>query len=223
MPDPELQSFDPQQPTPQMLLWAYQRGIFPMIDLTCGRFDWYSPDPRAVLPLDSFRVRPSLDRVIRRRDFDIRSDRDFEAVIRACADRKREGAWINERLIRLYLDLHEAGSAHSVEAWREGQLVGGLCGIQIGGAFFGDTMFSVPSLGGTNSSKVCLVYLVRWMRHRGFEILDTQFRNEHLLQFGCEEIPREEYLNRLARAVDLPVTWGDFLPLPAPDNPTAGT
>ncbi len=196
-----------------MLLEAYRCGIFPMVNLTCDRFEWYAPDPRGVIPLDRFRVRSSLRRVVRQGEFEISSDRDFEAVIRACADRSRQGAWISEHLVDLYLQLHAIGHAHTVEAWRDGQLVGGLCGVQIGGAFFGDTMFSWPDRGGSNSSKVCLVYLVRWMRHRGFALLDTQFRNEHLEQFGCVDIPRSEYMRQLAHAVDLPVTWGDFRPL----------
>lgn len=213
-PDPT--TFDPQKPTAELLLWAYRRGIFPMADLRRGVIEWYSPDPRGVIPLDRFRIRASLARVVRRGDFEISSDVDFEAVIRACAARRRDGCWINEPLMEAYLDLHRRGRAHSVEARRDGDLVGGLYGVQIGGAFFGESMFVRSEGGGTNASKVCLVHLVRWMRHQGFTLLDTQFWNPHLDQFGCIEIPREEYLAVLQLAVNLPVTWGRFRPLDEP-------
>ena len=209
MKAPETGHFDPQRPTADLLLWSYRRGIFPMADLSVDRIDWYSPDPRGVIPLESFRVRKSLQRVVKRGDFEIRSDTAFERVIRACAD-PRGSDWINDRLIRAYCELHEVGCAHSVEAWLGDKLVGGLYGVQIGGAFFGESMFSRPKTGGTNASKVCLVHLVRWLRKRMFALLDTQYWNRHLNQFGCIEIPREEYLRRLQEAVDASVTWGRF-------------
>lgn len=207
MKAPDTGQFDPQKPTADLLLWSYRRGIFPMADLSADRIDWYSPDPRGVIPLDAFRVRKSLQRVVKRGDFEIRSDSAFEEVIRACAD-PRGSDWINDRLIRAYSELHDLGYAHSVEAWLGDKLVGGLYGVQIGGAFFGESMFSRPKVGGTNSSKVCMVHLVRWMRHRKFTLLDSQYWNRHLNQFGCIEIPREEYLRKLQEAVDAPVTWG---------------
>jgi len=212
------QNVDPDRPHADLLLWAYRRGMFPMAAPRGRadprpaerRLDWYSPDPRGIIPLEGFRTPASLRRIVRRSDFDIRSDTGFERVIRACAAPRRRGGWINERLIEAYVELHRRGAAHSIEAWRGDALVGGLYGVHIGGAFFGESMFIRPELGGTNASKVCLVHLVRWLRRRGFALLDTQFRNRHLEQFGCIEVPREQYLAELSRAVDLPVTWGRF-------------
>ncbi len=214
MKAPETGHFDPQRPTADLLLWSYRRGIFPMADLSVDRIDWYSPDPRGVIPLDSFRVRKSLQRVVKRGDFEIRSDSSFEQVIRACAD-PRGSDWINDRLIRAYCELKELGCAHSIEAWRNGKLVGGLYGVQIGGAYFGESMFSRPRSGGTDASKVCLVHLVRWLRHRKFTLLDTQYWNRHLNQFGCIEISREHYLKELQFAINLPFSWGAFQQLEA--------
>jgi leucyl/phenylalanyl-tRNA--protein transferase len=205
---------DPEHPTPELLLWAYRRGIFPMADPITGEMGWYSPDPRGIIPLVGFRVSRNLARAVRQRRFDIRCDTAFGEVMRACAKpRSRDDLpWIDDRLITAYAGLHRLGHAHSVEAWREGTLVGGLYGVQIGAAFFGESMFVFPNLGGTNASKICLVHLVGHMRRRGFTLLDTQFVNPHLRQFGCIEIPRAEYLHRLADAVARPVTWGEFEP-----------
>ena len=198
--------------TADLLLAGYRRGWFPMVDPITGAIEWFNPDPRAVIPLDAFHVPRSLARVVRRGRFDVRSDTSFEPVMRACAA-PRSGdnlTWIDERMIEVYGRLHDLGHAHTVEAWRDGRLVGGLYGVQIGGAFFGESMFTRPDLGGTDASKVCLVHLVRWMVHRGFALLDTQFTTEHLLRFGCREIPRTVYLDRLEKAVGRPVTWGSF-------------
>jgi leucyl/phenylalanyl-tRNA--protein transferase len=203
---------DPDQPTPDLLLWAYRRGVFPMADPLTGQMDWYSPDPRGIIPLAEFHVPDTLARIVRRGGFKLRSDTAFAEVMRECS-RPRPGeplSWIDDRLITAYAALHERGHAHSVEAWSDAVLVGGLYGVHIGGAFFGESMFVRPEQGGTNASKVCLVHLVEHLRRRGFVLLDTQFTNPHLDQFGCTEIPREEYLALLAEAVDLPVTWGDF-------------
>lgn len=205
--------FDPHHPTVQMLLWAYRQGVFPMAEIETDEIHWYCPDPRGLIPLDDFRVPKSLARVVRNGNLDIRSDTAFESVIRACAEPRRDGSWISERLIEVYLQLHSTGNAHSVEAWRENRLVGGLYGVHIGGAFFGESMFSHPEQGGRDASKVCLVQLVAWMRSRGFLLLDTQFRTPHLDQFGCIEIPRQDYLTRLSDAVKRDVTWGSFHPL----------
>ncbi|MHC4947584.1 MAG: leucyl/phenylalanyl-tRNA--protein transferase [Planctomycetota bacterium] len=200
---------------PDVLVRAYRRGIFPMADPITGRLEWYRPDPRAVIPLDDFRVRPSLRRVVRSGRFEVVADRAFEAVMRACAEPRGDDdlPWIDERLVRAYAGLHGVGLAHSVEARRGGRLVGGLYGVAIGAAFCGESMFVRPEAGGTDASKVCLVHLVRWLRHRGYTLLDTQFTNPHLLQFGCVEIPAAAYLARLADAVDRDVTWGEFEPL----------
>lgn len=213
---PRPQSFDTQHPTPQMLLWAYQRSLFPMADPRSDAIEWYSPDPRGIIPLDGFHEPASLSRVVRSRRFDVRADTRFESVMRACAAPRSADdlSWIDERLVEAYVELHEQGHAHSVEAWRGDRLVGGLYGVQIGGAFFGESMFVVPDDGGTDASKVCLVHLVGWLRHRGFSLLDTQFTNPHLERLGAIEIDREEYLLRLREAVVQPVSWGEFEVLP---------
>ncbi len=200
---------DLERPNAELLLRAYARGIFPMADPRTGALDYYSPDPRAVIPLDAFHVPKSLARVAKSGVFEVRSDTAFEEVIRACAESRpsRAETWLDERLIRPYLDLHARGFAHSVEAWRDGRLVGGLYGVHIGAAFFGESMFSCPELGGRDSSKVCLVTLVEWLRAGGFHLLDTQFRTAHLDRFGCVEIPREEYLERLGEALERRGRW----------------
>ena len=203
---------DLQRPSADVLLWAYRRGVFPMADPRSGVVDWYRPDPRGILPLDQFTVPRNLARAVRQRPFKIRSDTAFERVMRSCAfDRSVwNQSWISDDLIGGYVELHRIGNAHSVEAWLGDQLVGGLYGVHIGGAFMGESMFSRPHLGGTNSSKICLVHLVRWMRLRGFTLLDTQFWNPHLEQFGCVEITAKQYLRQLQRAVNRDVSWGAF-------------
>lgn len=192
-----------------MLLWAYASGIFPMADPHTNRIDWYSPDPRGIIPLDGFHVPKNLAREVRKGRFQIRFDTAFKRVMRSCAvDRNQDNeSWINERIITAYTDLHERGNAHSVEAWRDDQLVGGLYGVAIGGAFFGESMFTRPDRGGTNASKICLAHLVRHLNERGYTLLDTQFTNPHLEQFGCIEITRDEYLKRLQHAISLAVAW----------------
>lgn len=197
-------SASPKPPlTPRMLLSAYAQGYFPMGDPESGEIHWYSPDPRGHLPLDSFHVPDSLRKRVRSGVFEIRLDTEFEEVMRQCA-RPRRGqpeTWINEEIIRAYVDAHRRGFAHSVEAWRQGRLVGGLYGVSIHAAFFGESMFSRPDLGGTDASKVCLVALVDRLKARGFLLLDTQFVNEHLAKFGCAAISRETYLTRLDAAL----------------------
>jgi leucyl/phenylalanyl-tRNA--protein transferase len=212
---------DPQRPDAALLRWAYAQGVFPMADPDGGHIGWYSPDPRGIIPLDAFHVPRTLARALRRRDLEIRADTAFEHVMRECGERRdleRDGGtWIDERLVRAYVELHEAAGgrsgtagAHSVEAWRGDELVGGLYGVHLGAAFFGESMFVRPELGGTDSSKICLVRLVEHLRARGFTLLDTQFWNPHLDQFGCTEIPRDDYLARLAEALRHPATWGQF-------------
>jgi leucyl/phenylalanyl-tRNA--protein transferase len=203
---------DLQDPTPDLLISAYTRGVFPMADARTGELVWLSPDPRAILPLDELRVSRSLARVVRSGRFEIRTDTAFELVMRACAESRpdRDETWIDDRLIRAYTALHALGLAHSVEAWREGELVGGLYGVQVGAAFCGESMFHRPELGGTDASKVCLVRLVEWLRAGSFQLLDVQFMTPHLARLGCVEISREAYLERLGRALR---RWGDW---PAP-------
>lgn len=188
--------------TPELLIQAYRAGIFPMGHEGPESFiGWYAPDPRGILPLDGFHVPGNLAKLVRRERFEVVSDRDFEAVIRGCAD--RPSTWITEEIIEAYMALHQRGYAHSVECWQEGRLAGGLYGVAIGGAFFGESMFYRVS----NASKVALVHLVRQMRAGGFVLLDTQYKTDHLAQFGVIEIPRAEYQRRLARALNVDATW----------------
>jgi len=187
--------------TPDVLLAAYRRGLFPMADPKTRAVDWYAPDPRAILPLDGFRVSRSLRRACRSGGFEVWSDRDFEGTIDGCAARRE--TWISPQIRAAYAALHRLGHAHSVEAWRDGALVGGLYGVHAGGAFMGESMFHRA----TDASKVALVALVAAMRRRGFALLDIQFMTRHLYSFGAMEITRAEYLRRLAAALRLSPAW----------------
>jgi len=182
-----------------LLISAYATGWFPMA--VEGEIRWFSPDPRGIFPLDAFHLPKRLARVVRQGSFRIEIDRAFEDVMRACAAEDRDpldpGTWINEEIIESYVALHERGFAHSVEAWQEDQLVGGLYGVSLRGAFFGESMFSRE----TNASKVALVALIERLRSRGYLLLDTQWVTPHLQQFGATEIPREDYLRRLERSL----------------------
>jgi leucyl/phenylalanyl-tRNA--protein transferase len=180
-----------------------------MADPRTGRLEWFSPDPRGILPLDGLHVPRRLARTIRRGRFALRTDTAFESVIRACASARpgRRETWLDDRLIDVYVELHRLGHAHSVEAWLGDELVGGLYGLHIGAAFFGESMFSVPEAGGTDSSKVCLVALAQALREQGFRLLDTQFRTAHLARFGCIEIRRRRYLELLQEAVAVEMDW----------------
>lgn len=170
-----------------------------------GQIGWFSPDPRGVLPLDTFHVSTRLSRVIRSRRFDVRFDTAFPDVMRACAERPdEEGTWINDDILDSYGALHRLGLAHSVEAWRNGELVGGASGVHIGGAFFGESMFHRE----TDASKVALAALVGRLVRQGFTLLDTQWVTPHLVQFGAVEIPRKEYLRRLAVATGKSCVFG---------------
>jgi leucyl/phenylalanyl-tRNA--protein transferase len=182
---------------PALLVRAYREGIFPMA-LDDGEIGWFSPDPRGIIPLDTFHVPARLARVARSGRFEIRIDAAFEAVMRACAERRDDdGTWISDEIVESYVALFRLGLAHSVEVWRGGALVGGLYGVSIGGAFFGESMFHRE----TDASKVALVALVDRLRRRGFTLLDTQWVTPHLQQFGATEIPRSEYLKRLRVAL----------------------
>ena len=184
--------------TPQLLLNAYSQGIFPMADED-GTIYWYDPDPRAIIPLDTFHIPRSLARTIRRGNFEVRVDAAFRAVMEACAEPTpgREITWINAEIIEAYCELHALRFAHSVETWIEGELAGGLYGVALGGLFAGESMFSWV----TDSSKVALVYLVERLRRGGFCLLDTQFMTDHLRRFEAIEISRQEYRARLAHAL----------------------
>jgi leucyl/phenylalanyl-tRNA---protein transferase len=179
-----------------LLVSAYTQGWFPMAGED-GVVRWYSPDPRGILPLDAFHVPSRLARVVRSGQFEIHVDRAFPEVIRACATAVRDpddpGSWISDEIADSYVALHEQGIAHSVEAWHEGKLAGGLYGVAIGGAFFGESMFHRVK----DASKVALVALVERLRGRGYTLLDTQWVTEHLEQFGAQEVRRSEYLKRL--------------------------
>jgi leucyl/phenylalanyl-tRNA--protein transferase len=186
----------------ELLLSAYASGWFPMA-VEGGEINWYSPDPRGIIPLDAFHVPGRLARVVRQGTFCIEINRSFEDVIRACADADRDpddpGSWISEEIIESYLVLHRQGFAHSVEAWKDGALAGGLYGVALKGAFFGESMFHLAP----NASKVALVALVERLRAREFRLLDIQWVTEHLQQFGAQEIPRHEYLKLLDESLRL--------------------
>ncbi|HLI13196.1 MAG TPA: leucyl/phenylalanyl-tRNA--protein transferase [Alphaproteobacteria bacterium] len=186
--------------TPELLLRAYAVGIFPMADSRSSRhLYWLDPEWRGILPLDRFHIPRRLRRTVRRGGFEVKADQAFAAVIAACAERRagRPDSWINHDIERLYKALHDMGVAHSVECWRGGRLVGGLYGVALGGAFFGESMFSHE----TDASKVALVHLAARLTRGGFSLLDTQFITKHLEQFGAVEIPRTEYRTRLAAAL----------------------
>ena len=191
----------------ELLLAAYASGWFPMADDE-GVISWYSPDPRGILPLAEFHAPSRLQRVVRRGHFEVGIDLAFETVIRACADAERDpddsGTWISEEIIESYCALHALGYAHSIEVRQSGELAGGLYGVALGGAFFGESMFHRA----TDASKVALVALVERLRARGFALLDTQWVTPHLEQFGAVEIPRPDYMELLDRSVRLEVTFG---------------
>jgi len=181
---------------PELLLDAYARGIFPM-GLPDGEIGWFSPDPRGVLPLDRFHVPHGLLRTLKKRLFEIRFNTAFAQVMRACAE--RDETWIDEEILCSYERLHQLGFAHSVEAWREGNLVGGLYGVAMGGVFFGESMFHTE----TDASKVALHALIARLGEQQFALLDIQWVTPHLATFGAVEIPRREYLRKLRHALGL--------------------
>ncbi len=188
--------------TAKLLISAYTQGIFPMgVD---GELQWFCPDPRAIIPLDTFHVPKTLGQLYRRGLFEIRVNTRFREVMLACADRP-EGSWINDEIVRAYVRLFRLGVAHSVECWRDQRLVGGLYGVSLGGAFFGESMFHRHR----DASKVALVALVERLRTRGYTLLDTQFKTEHLARFGVVEIPREAYLRKLDAALHVPSRFAD--------------
>lgn len=186
--------------TPEILVRAYCTGIFPMSE---SRDDpdvfWVNPKRRGILPLDDFHVPRSLRKAVRRGDFDIRCDTQVRAVIEGCAQPRpgHPDTWINDSILEAYVELHDMGLVHSIEAWADGELAGGLYGVALGGAFCGESMFSTR----TGASKVALVHLVARLRLGGFQLLDTQFVNEHLAQFGCVDISAHDYLERLDDAL----------------------
>lgn len=188
------------QLTPEILLKAYRAGIFPMAETADDpELFWVDPERRGILPLDAFHVPRRLRRLVRQDRFEVRVDSDFPATLTACAEatEKRPNTWINNEIVRLYTALHRSEAAHSVECWQNGNLVGGLYGVSIGGAFFGESMFSRVA----DASKVALVHLVSLMRIGGYRLLDLQFVTPHLAQFGAIEVPRAQYHRLLAEAL----------------------
>jgi leucyl/phenylalanyl-tRNA--protein transferase len=192
--------------TPELVLRAYAEGWFPMAE----RHDdpelfWVSPDNRAIFPLDAFHVPRRLARVVKAERFTVTADLAFVDVMKACAapGKGREDSWINPEIVRLYTALHASGHAHSIECWSAAQLVGGLYGVRLGGAFFGESMFTRE----TDASKVALVHLVARLIKGGFRLLDAQFQTQHLARFGAVEIPREDYLSRLRGAIAALAYW----------------
>jgi leucyl/phenylalanyl-tRNA--protein transferase len=196
----------PEPITPQILLRAYAAGLFPMAeDAGDDNLSWYDPRERGIFPLDGLIVSKSLAKTIRAQKFEIRIDSDFDQVIAACAESRpdREKTWINQSIVLLFGELFDMGFAHTIEAWRDGELVGGLYGLALAGAFFGESMFHRA----TDASKVCLVHLVARLRRGGFALLDSQFITPHLASLGAIEISRADYRRRLDDALRL---RGDF-------------
>ena len=195
--------------TPEVLLNAYAAGIFPMAESADDQsLFWIDPEFRGILPLDGFHVPRRLKRTVRSAKFDVRIDTSFDAVVSGCADStpSRPSTWINQRIRHLYQQLFEMDRCHTVEVWREGKLVGGLYGINLGGAFFGESMFSRES----DASKVALVHLVARLKTGGFTLLDTQFITDHLSRFGVLEISREEYHGILQTALTVQADFDAF-------------
>jgi len=181
----------------EALLSAYASGWFPMA-VAPGEIRWYSPDPRGIIPLDTFHVPRRLARTLRAHRFEIRIDTDFRGVIAACAAREdADGNWIDHEIMESYAALHDRGHAHSVETWQDGALVGGLYGVALKGAFFGESMFHRVD----DASKAALAALVERLSARGYTLLDTQWVTDHLLQFGATEVPRRRYLRLLDAAL----------------------
>jgi leucyl/phenylalanyl-tRNA--protein transferase len=192
--------------TPDLMLRAYRAGLFPMAETRQGdRLYWLDPEQRGVLPLDRFHLPRRLLRTVLNGGFEITVDRDFAATIAACAQAApgREDTWINRDIERLFTALFRLGHAHSVECRQDGRMVGGLYGVALGSAFFGESMFSRVR----DASKVALAHLMARLRLGGFRLLDTQFVTEHLAQFGAVEVPRDAYKALLAAAVDTPARW----------------
>ncbi|MBY5530601.1 leucyl/phenylalanyl-tRNA--protein transferase [Rhizobium leguminosarum] len=189
--------------TPDILLRAYSIGLFPMAESADDpEIFWVEPELRGVLPLDHFHVSKSLAKAVRKKPFEIRFDHAFDEVITACAEETsgRPSTWINKTIRSLYSTLFDMGHAHTVEAWEGDELVGGLYGVSLGSAFFGESMFSRR----TDASKICLVHLVDRLRERGFTLLDTQFTTEHLKTFGAIDVPKAGYALMLSAAMESP-------------------
>lgn len=195
--------------SPQMLLSAYAQGAFPMADPETGRVDYFTCDPRAIFEPATWQPGERLARTIRNGPFEVRIDSAFEAVVTACAtDRSNENrSWIAERIRSAFHDLHGLGLAHSVEAWVGDRLAGGLYGVALGGAFVGESMFTVREPWARDASKVAFAALMRRLGRRGFTLVDSQYANPHVLALGAVEIPFGRYLERLRAAITLDVDF----------------
>jgi leucyl/phenylalanyl-tRNA---protein transferase len=195
--------------TPQVLLQAYAAGVFPMAESASDpALYWVEPEERGIIPLDGFHISRSLRKRVKQQTYDIRIDTAFNQVIAECAAKSdsRKETWINKRIVSLYSQLHKMGCAHSVESWHEGELVGGLYGIRIGAAFFGESMFSRA----TDASKVALVHLIARLKYGGFTLLDAQFVNPHLLQFGSLAVKKADYHKLLEPALEKDADFKSF-------------
>ena len=193
-----------------MLLRIYAAGAFPMWDEEFDEVHLFRPDPRAVIEFDSVHVPRRLARTIRSRPFEITSDRAFDRVLDECHRERADGCWCSPEMAVAYSELHDRGFAHSVEAWRDGELVGGLYGVHLGSAFMAESMFSRPGRGGTDASKVVLIESLARLRASGFRLFDVQFKNEHIEQFGVVEIDGDRYLERFENAARSPCDWPTF-------------
>ena len=183
---------------PAELLYAYSQGYFPMaIPEDDNEIFWFKPEMRGIIPLDTFHISKNLRRLYNKQYFELRINGDFEGTMRACAE--REDTWISEDIVQSYCKLHEMGYGFSFEAWREGKLVGGLYGVIIGKAYFGESMFHREN----DASKIALIFLVQFLKDNGFKLLDTQYINDHLKQFGATEVPNADYENMLAGALEV--------------------
>ncbi|WP_234735836.1 leucyl/phenylalanyl-tRNA--protein transferase [Tellurirhabdus bombi] len=191
------------------LIYGYINGIFPMADADNSLY-WYSPEPRAIIPLDTYKPAKSLRPVLNKNTFEVRIDTDFEQVMRYCASPRYDGdsTWISDEIVEAYVELHQLGLAHSVEAYIDNRLVGGLYGVSLGAAFFGESMFyHVP-----DASKVAFHYLIQILRNQGFELLDTQFINDNVRRFGAVEIPRAEYMKMLKQVIQKKARFKNDIP-----------
>jgi leucyl/phenylalanyl-tRNA---protein transferase len=188
------------------LIYAYASGVFPMADAETGEINWYRPDPRAIIPIDTYQPSRSLKPILNKGIFEIRVDQQFRRVMEFCSEPRPDEpeTWISTELIDVYTELHHMGFAHSVEAYIAGELVGGLYGVHIGAAFFGESMFTRVS----NASKVCFHYLIDILRKNDFDLLDSQFMNDNVKRYGAIEISRITYEKRLAKAINRP---GNFV------------
>jgi len=189
---------------PETLIEAYCNGVFPMADAD-GKVRWYTADPRGIIPLEQFHIPKNLAQFMRspKNEFEIRINCNFERIMRACMEQRTGRTWINDQMIAAYRRLHDLKLAHSVEVWRHGELAGGLYGVSIRGAFFGESMFHYVR----DASKIALVHLVNRLRERGYQLLDSQASTPHLRRFGCIEISAEEYAERLRSALEKNCTF----------------